>query len=62
MGLLALGHSLGMLAGPMLAGVLLDFTSFETVFFLGAGIVGLGTVLFTLEVLIYGSIPWFRRN
>jgi len=62
MGLLALGHSLGMLAGPMLAGVLLDFTSFETVFFLGAGIVGLGTVLFLLEVLTYGSIPRFHRN
>lgn len=46
MGLLALGHSLGMLAGPLLAGALLGFTSFGTVFILGAIILGVGTAVF----------------
>ncbi len=46
MGLLALGHSLGMLAGPLLAGALIDFASFGTVFIMGAIIVGAGTALF----------------
>lgn len=46
MGLLALGHSLGMLAGPLLAGAIIDLTSFGTVFILGAVILGAGTALF----------------
>jgi MFS family permease len=46
MGLLALGHSLGMLAGPLLAGALIGFTSFGTVFILGAIILGVGTAVF----------------
>jgi MFS transporter, DHA1 family, multidrug resistance protein len=46
MGLLALGHSIGMLIGPLLAGMLLDFFPFGTVFICGAGILMLGTVIF----------------
>lgn len=46
MGLIALGHSLGMLAGPLLAGALIGFTSFGTVFILGAIILGVGTAVF----------------
>ncbi len=46
MGLLALGHSVGMLVGPLLAGLVIDIFSFETVFFLGAGILLLGIILF----------------
>ena len=46
MGLLALSHSLGMLIGPLLAGALLDLSSFETVFNIGATIMGVGTLSF----------------
>jgi MFS transporter, DHA1 family, multidrug resistance protein len=46
MGLLALGHSIGMLIGPLLAGMLLDFFPFGTVFICGAGILMIGTVIF----------------
>ncbi len=46
MGLLALGHSLGMLAGPVLAGILLDFFPFSTIFIFGAIILILGTGIF----------------
>jgi MFS family permease len=46
MGLLALGHSLGMLAGPLLAGILIDLFSFEAIFISGAFIMGAGTIVF----------------
>jgi len=46
MGLLALGHSLGMLSGPLLAGMLLDFFPFSTVFLCGAVILMVGTGIF----------------
>jgi len=46
MGLLALGHSLGMLAGPVLGGVLLDFSSFGAIFIFGAVALAAGTALF----------------
>lgn len=46
MGLLALAHSLGMLAGPMLGGFFIDWFSFDWIFRIGSGIVALGTLLF----------------
>jgi DHA1 family multidrug resistance protein-like MFS transporter len=46
MGLLALGHSLGMLVGPLLAGVLIDLFSLGTIFIAGAIIMGGGIVVF----------------
>jgi len=46
MGILALAHSLGMLAGPMIAGTLLDYTSFKTIFIIGAAIMCAGTIVF----------------
>jgi len=46
MGLLALGHSLGMLAGPVLGGALLDFFPFSTIFILGAIMLIIGTGIF----------------
>jgi MFS family permease len=46
MGILALAHSVGMLVGPLLAGVVIDLSSFETIFKLGAVIMGAGTFLF----------------
>ncbi|MBN1276503.1 MAG: MFS transporter [Deltaproteobacteria bacterium] len=47
MGLLALGHSLGMLAGPLLAGISIDLFSFSTMFFMGAAVLIIGTIIFT---------------
>jgi len=46
MGLLALGHSLGMLIGPLLAGVLIDLFSLGTIFIAGAIIMGGGILVF----------------
>ncbi len=46
MGLLALGHSIGMLAGPIIAGLAIDIFSFDSIFILGAVIVGAGTIVF----------------
>ena len=46
MGLLAMAHSLGMLAGPLLAGLLLDACSFTAVFLSGAIVVASGTLVF----------------
>ncbi len=46
MGLLALGHSIGMLAGPLLGGVLLDFFDFGTIFIFGSMVMAVGTIIF----------------
>jgi len=46
MGLLALGHSLGMLAGPVLGGALLDFFPFRIIFMFGAVVLIVGTAIF----------------
>ena len=46
MGLLALAHSLGMLIGPLLAGVLLQYFSFALIFNVGAVILIAGTFFF----------------
>ena len=46
MGLLALGHSLGMLAGPVLAGALLEFFPFHIIFMFGAIVLIAGTAIF----------------
>ena len=46
MGLLALGHSIGMFAGPLLGGVLLDFFDFGTIFISGSMVMAVGTIIF----------------
>ncbi len=46
MGLLALGHSVGMLAGPLLGGLLLDIFSFRVIFFAGAVVMAMGSITF----------------
>ncbi len=46
MGLLALGHSIGMLAGPLLGGLLLDFFNFSVIFVSGAVVMALGILFF----------------
>jgi MFS family permease len=44
MGLLALAHSLGMLIGPLLAGIVIDLFSMQAAFILGAFIVLIGLI------------------
>ena len=46
MGILTLAHSLGMLVGPLLAGIIIDVCSMETIFVTGAAILGAGTIVF----------------
>ena len=46
MGLLTLGHSIGMLLGPLLGGLLLDFFNFGAIFLSGTVIMALGTIIF----------------
>ena len=46
MGLLTMAHSLGMLVGPLLAGIIIDVFSMETIFITGAAILGAGTIMF----------------
>ncbi|TET86560.1 MAG: MFS transporter [Desulfobacteraceae bacterium] len=46
MGILTLAHSLGMLVGPLLAGIIIDVFSMETIFITGAAILGAGTIVF----------------
>ncbi len=49
MGLLAMAHSVGMLIGPILAGVLMDLFSLKATFFLGAGILSSGIIVFFMN-------------
>jgi MFS family permease len=46
MGVLAMAHSMGMLAGPLIGGLVLDLFSFGVLFGFGAAVVGGGTLLF----------------
>jgi len=46
MGILTLAHSLGMLVGPLLAGIIIDVFSIETIFITGAAILAAGTIVF----------------
>ncbi len=46
MGLLAQAHSVGMLAGPLIGGALLDLSSFAMIFLIGTCIMSVGTLLF----------------
>ena len=46
MDLLTLGHSLDILAGPFVAGIIIDLFSIGTAFIFGAVILGSGTLVF----------------
>jgi MFS family permease len=46
MGLLAMAHSLGMLIGPLLAGIIIDLFSFSMVFIIGTLILVTGSSVF----------------
>ena len=46
MGLLTLGHGLSMLAGPLIAGIIIGHFSIGTVFIFGVVILGSGTLVF----------------
>ncbi len=45
MGLMAQAHSVGMLFGPVMAGLLMEFMSFRSTFIIAAIILGIGTVM-----------------
>jgi MFS transporter, DHA1 family, multidrug resistance protein len=62
MGLLALAHSLGMLLGPVFAGMIIDLFSFSVVFTSGAVVVAAGTILFLGGVLRHGGITRLYRS
>lgn len=62
MGLLALAHSLGMLMGPLMAGLLIDLFSFSVVFASGAAVISAGTLLFLGGALKYGRIDRVYRS
>ena len=47
MALLTVGHSLGMLVGSLMAGVMMDWFQLRQAFILGALVMAAGTVLFT---------------
>lgn len=49
MALLTMAHSLGMLAGSLLAGLIMDFSNLRLAFTWGAGIMGVGTVVFGVK-------------
>ncbi|MFC1885089.1 MFS transporter [Thermodesulfobacteriota bacterium] len=46
MGLLALSHSIGMLAGPLIGGVFIDLFSSDLVFIMGAAFMAVGLLIF----------------
>ena len=50
MGLMTMAHSLGMLAGSTLAGLMMDFLRLRDAFWLGSGIICAGTLIFFLLV------------
>ncbi len=56
MGLLTMGHSLGMLTGPILAGFIMDAFRLEFAFLAGTCIMGLGIIL--VIVLTSGFRQW----
>ncbi|MBW1787261.1 MAG: MFS transporter [Deltaproteobacteria bacterium] len=62
MGLLALAHSLGMLLGPLLAGLLIDLFSFSVVSASGAAVLTAGTLLFLGGALKYGRADRVYRS
>jgi len=46
MGLMTMAHSLGMLAGSTLAGLMMDLLQLRDAFWFGSGIICVGTVFF----------------
>jgi MFS family permease len=51
MALLTMAHSLGMLSGAMLAGLIMDVSRLRLVFLWGAAIIGLGALVFCCRML-----------
>ena len=47
MGLLAMAHSIGMLVGPIISGILIDLFSLGAIFIFGAIILSAGTIIFS---------------
>jgi len=55
MSLLTMGHSLGMMSGALLAGLMMDYLLLQHAFAAGALIMGIGVVLFYLLMAGYGN-------
>jgi predicted MFS family arabinose efflux permease len=51
MALLTMAHSLGMLSGSLLAGIIMDFAHLRMAFSCGAAIMGAGLVFFLTKSL-----------
>jgi len=60
MALLTMGHSLGMLIGPILAGFMIDAFQLRYAFFAGTVIITLGTI--TAVALTSGFQPWTLQD
>jgi MFS family permease len=50
MGLFTMGHSLGMLAGSMAAGLMMDLFNLRQAFFLGSATMLLGIIVFVIQL------------
>lgn len=60
MGLLTMGHSLGMLAGALAGGFMMDLFNLRQAFYLGSAIMALGVFIFTIQIQ-FGS-PGLIKN
>ena len=61
MGMISMAHSLGMLVGPVLGGVVMDVLSFPGVFVFGGVSLALGTLFFFSRISGEVSLPAKRR-
>jgi predicted MFS family arabinose efflux permease len=57
MSMVTVAHSLGMLCGSFIAGIIMDVLSLEYAFYAGAGIMGLGIIVFVIGM----SLPKNQR-
>jgi MFS transporter, DHA1 family, multidrug resistance protein len=62
MGLINMGHSMGMLLGPVLGGLIMDVYSFSGAFSFGAVAMLAGTVLLMLRMPSFMALPHHKRN
>jgi len=55
MALMTLGHSLGMMSGALLAGVIMDLSTVNNVFPLGAVVIAAGSVFCAVSIVKGGN-------
>jgi len=61
MSLVTVAHSLGMLCGSLIAGIIMDVLKLEYAFYVGAVIMGLGTMVFVLGLCVGPKKPTGER-